>query len=364
MFAFGPCHSMETKMAGKLLSYTALGASAYFTARALRKRRATDFRDKVVLIVGGSRGLGLVMARQLADEGAKLALAARTQADLDRAEAELRERGAEVITIACDIRHEDQAERAVQTVLAHYGQLDVLINNAGIIQTGPIEHMEREDFDDALATHLWGPLATIRAAVPHMRQRGGRIVNVSSIAGKIAVPHLVPYSASKHALVGLSDGLRAELAKDNIRVTTVCPGLMRTGSPPNVFVKGQHKKEYAWFTISDALPLLSMDGERAAAQIIEAARYGDPALTISTQARMLEMANHVVPSLTANFMAFFNRLLPGPTGSEGDRLRTGWESQSPLAPSVLTALSDKETVENNELHGSEPMHQQAHEAGV
>ena len=346
----------------RILSYTALGAGAYFAARALRKRRAIDFRDKVVFIVGGSRGLGLIMARQLADEGAKLALAARTQADLDRAEGELRERGAEVLTIACDIRHEDEAERAVQTVLAHFGQLDVLINNAGVIQTGPIEHMERADFDDALATHLWGPLATIRAAVPHMRHRGGRIVNISSIAGKIAVPHLVPYSTSKHALVGLSDGLRAELRKDNIRVTTVAPGLMRTGSPPNVFVKGQHKKEYAWFTISDAAPVLSIDAERSAAQIIDAARHGDPALTISTPARILEIVNHVVPNITGNFMAFFNWLLPGPTGSEGDQQLTGWESQSALAPSLLTALSDKETVENNELRGPEPLHEQAHEA--
>ena len=346
---------------GKPLAYTALGTGAYFTARAFRKRRAIDFRDKVVLIVGGSRGLGLILARQLADEGARLAIAARTQADLDRAEQELRQRGAEVLSVACDIREEDQAERLVQTVLAHYGQLDVLMNVAGVIQTGPIEHMEREDFDDALATHLWGPLATMRAAIPHMRSHGGgRIVNISSIGGKIAVPHLVPYSTSKHALVGLSDGLRAELAKDNIRVTTVAPGLMRTGSPPNVFVKGQHKKEYAWFTISDASPLLSISAERAAAQIIEACRFGDPALTISTQARILEIANHLVPNITGHAMAIFNWFLPGPTGAEGDRLRTGWESQSALAPSVLTVLSDKETVENNELHG----HEQAREMGA
>jgi NAD(P)-dependent dehydrogenase (short-subunit alcohol dehydrogenase family) len=181
------------------------------------------------------------------------------------------------------------------------------------------------------------------------RHGGGRIVNIASIAGLVAVPHLVPYSASKHALIGLSDGMRAEVAKDNIRVTTVAPGLLRTGSPPNTLMKGQHKKEYAWFTIADANPLLSISAERAAAQIVEACRYGDPALTITTQARILQVVNHTMPSVMANFMAAFARFLPSPTDHSGDRSRTGWESQSPMAPSVLTALSDKATVQNNEL---------------
>jgi short-subunit dehydrogenase len=205
----------------------------------------------------------------------------------------------------------------------------------------------------------------MQAVVPHMRRAGGgRIVNIASIAGLVAVPHLVPYSASKHALIGLSDGMRAELAKDNIRVTTVAPGLLRTGSPPNTFMKGQHKKEYAWFTIADANPLLSMSAERAAAQIVEACRYGDPALTISTQARILQVVNHTMPSIMANLMAAFAHFLPGPTDQSGDRSQTGWESQSPLAPSVLTALSDKATVENNELRVETPINgERANEVG-
>ena len=89
----------------------------------------------------------------------------------------------------------------------------MLVNNAGIIQVGPLEHMTIDDFEEAMATHFWGPLFTILAALPHMRGRGGRrIVNISSIGGKIAVPHLLPYTASKFALTGLSEGLRAELA--------------------------------------------------------------------------------------------------------------------------------------------------------
>src|SRR5947208_13760729 len=116
--------------------------------------------------------------------------------------------------------------------------------------------------------------------------REGRIVNISSIGGRVSIPHLVPYSASKFALVGLSDGLRAELAKDNVIVTTVCPGLMRTGSPRNATFKGRHRAEYAWFAISDSLPVTSMDAGRAARQIVEACRYGEAEVVLSLQAKL------------------------------------------------------------------------------
>src|SRR5437879_7816866 len=121
---------------------------------------------------------------------------------------------------------------------------------------GPIESMNTEYFEEAMLTHFWGPLYSILAVLPEMKaQRRGRIVNISSIGGKISVPHMVPYSASKFALAGLSEGLRAELARHNIVVTTVFPGLMRTGSPVNAMFKGQRPQEYAWFAISDSLPL-------------------------------------------------------------------------------------------------------------
>jgi NAD(P)-dependent dehydrogenase (short-subunit alcohol dehydrogenase family) len=177
-----------------------------------------------------------------------------------------------------------------------------------------------------------------------------RIVNVSSIGGKIAVPHLVPYSASKFALTGLSDGLRAELAAEGIRVTTVCPGLIRTGSPLNAKFKGQHRGEFTWFALFDALPVMSIDAARAARQIIEACRYGDGDLVITPQARLAVVANAVAPSMVAWGMSLFNRLLPGPTNDvEGDQAKSGWQSPSRWAPSVLTRLSDRAAAHNNEL---------------
>lgn len=340
----------------RLATTAALGAGAIFAARKLRAGRRWDFAGRVVVISGGSRGLGLVIARQLADEGARLTVLGRDEDELRRAEQELRGHGADVLALVCDVRERDQVNGAIARTIEHFGRVDVLINNAGIIQVSPLEHLELADFEDAMATHLWASLYTMLAVIPHMKQQGeGRIVNISSIGGKVAVPHLIPYSASKFALVGLSDGMRAELGKDQIYVTTVAPGLMRTGSPPNVFIKGQHQKEYAWFAISDALPGVSIDAERAARKIIEACRYGDPALTITLQAKIVAALNNLTPGLIANVMAIANRLLPSPTSGEGDLLKTGWESQSSVAPSVLTTLSDRATEANNELRGNPPI---------
>src|SRR5262249_17300153 len=163
----------------------------------------------------------------------------------------------------CDVTNQDQVQAAVDAVLARWGRIDVLINNAGTISVGPAETMTAEDYEVAMRTHFWGPLYMTLAVLPGMRQRReGRIVNISSIGGKVSVPDLVPYNASKFALVGLSEGLQAELAKDGIVVTTVCPGLMRTGSPRNALFKGQHRAEYVWFSISDSLPILSMSAEK------------------------------------------------------------------------------------------------------
>src|SRR3954453_8374357 len=265
----------------------ALGAGALLAARALiRQANAYSFRGQVVLITGGSRGLGLLIARELAREGARLAICARDEDELQRAQEELGQM-TEVIAIPCDVSDRQQVEAFVEAAQNHFGQIDVLINNAGIISVGPMDVMTVEDYEQAMRIHFWGPLYAVLAVLPGMRRRGqGRIVNVSSIGGKLSVPHLLPYSASKFALVGLSEGLRAELRKDGIVVTTVCPGLMRTGSPPNATFKGQHRAEYAWFAISDSLPLVSMSAERAARQIIAACKRGDAETVLSLQAQL------------------------------------------------------------------------------
>ncbi len=325
-------------------------AAAFVGARIVRERRAIDFGGRVVVITGGSRGLGLVMARQLAAQGARLVLLARDDRELDRARRLLEEEhGGEVIAIRCDVRRKADVRAAVAQILEQCGAVDVLINNAGVIQVGPLEHMQHEDFENAMATHFWGPLHLMLELMPVMRRRGfGRIVNIGSIGGRVAVPHLAPYSASKFALTGLSDAVRAELAPAGIAVTTVSPGLMRTGSPVNAYVKGQHEAEYAWFAIADALPGFSIAAERAASQILAACAHGDPELTLTLPARSAIMLNDLAPDLMARLMMMVSRLLPGSGGPEGDHSKRGRESESKWAPSWVTALSDRAAVLNNE----------------
>jgi NAD(P)-dependent dehydrogenase (short-subunit alcohol dehydrogenase family) len=328
----------------------AAGVGALMAGRAaFRWWKEYDLREKVVLITGGSRGLGLVMARELVREGSLLAICARDERELGRAREELEQRGARVLALQCDVTQQAQVDRMVSAVQSHYGRVDVLINNAGVIEVGPVEVMTPDDYEEAMKTHFWGPLYTTLAVLPEMRRRrDGRIVNISSIGGKIGIPHLVPYSASKFALVGLSEGLRAELAKDGIVVTTVCPGLMRTGSPRNAVFKGQHRSEYAWFSISDATPLTAMKAERAARQIIAACRRGDAEVVLSIQAQLAVKFHGLFPGLTADALGLLNRLLPAP-GGIGTARALGKESQSELSPSWVTTLSDQAAQQNNEV---------------
>ena len=338
----------------KMLAFAAAGTGALLALRAVaRRRRQLDLNGKTVLITGGSRGLGLVLAREMAKEGAQLALCARDPEELARARTDLLGSGADPFTVPCDVTDRAQVEELIRAARERFGRIDVLINNAGIIQVGPMEEMTLEDYEEAMRTHFWAPLYTTLAVLPGMRERReGRIVNISSIGGKISIPHLLAYSASKFALVGFSEGLRAEAAKDGIAVTTVCPGLMRTGSPRNANFKGQHRAEYAWFSISDALPVTSMSAERAAGQIIAAAKRGDAEVVLTFQAQLAVLFHGLFPGLTADLLGIVNSfLLTGPSSREsiGSRSAKGKDSESSLSSSFLTTLNRSAARRNNEV---------------
>jgi NAD(P)-dependent dehydrogenase (short-subunit alcohol dehydrogenase family) len=306
-------------------------------------------RDKVVVITGGSRGLGLVLARYVCARGGNVALIARDPEELARAKADLAPRGGKALTIQCDLLDTGQIQSAVRQIIDRFSKIDILINNAGIIEVGPLEHLRPEDFDRAMRLHFWAPFELISQIVPEMRiWGGGRIVNISSIGGKIAVPHMASYSASKFALTGLSDAVRAELARDNIHVTTVAPGMMRTGSHVNAKFKGKHDKEFAWFAASAGAPLLSMNANRAARKILAACRRGQPSLTLTFAARAAILGNALFPNLTGYAMKFANWLLPGAGGEEGNKSRAGSQLRR-LTPERLTKLADRATEKNNEV---------------
>jgi NAD(P)-dependent dehydrogenase (short-subunit alcohol dehydrogenase family) len=312
-------------------------------------RNRFTYAGRVVVITGGSRGLGLLLARRLRREGARLALLARNRVELLRATEQLGG-SSHVLPIVCDVSDRGQVEHAIEMVAQHFGRIDVLINNAGIIQVGPLEHMTHADFEQAMNVHFWGALHCTDAVLPHMRRRrGGRVVNIASIGGLIAVPHLAPYAASKFALVGYSDAVRAELAKDGIRVTTVCPGLMRTGSAVHAMFKGKREAEFAWFATLSSAPLLAIRGPKAARKILDAARRGVPRLTITPQARVLALLDRLLPNTVARLVALSTRLLPGPAGVHGDGALPGRDVRPAALPTFVTALGDRAARRNNEL---------------
>ena len=298
------------------VSLLAMGLLATRAAR--RRRRRYSFRNRSVIITGGARGFGFALAHRLAREGAQLSLLARTGADLERALFRLQALGAVVAAFECDVRDERAVRRTVDDVVDLRGRIDVLINNAGVIQMTPFEHAAHHDFADSLQTHFWGPLYAIQACLPHLRETRGRILNITSIGGRVAVPHLIPYCVGKFATVALSEGLHAELARDGIVVTTASPGLMRTGSHRNVIVRGLHKTEARLFGAMSATPVTSMGADRAARMVLDAVRSGRAHVSPGWQARMLETMHALAPELLATLMAVAAvRLLPGAAQDAG-----------------------------------------------
>ena len=248
----------------------------------------------------------------------------------------------------CDLREQDDVTRMIAEVEQRLGPLDVLVNNAGMIQVGPVESLTIADFENAMRTNFWSAVYTTFAVLPSMRRRRGtRIVNVASIGGKIAVPHLLPYSASKFALLGFSEGLRTELAKYGISVTTVVPGLMRTGSPRNVEVKGQHQKEYAWFILADSAPGISMNAVVAARKIVRACASRKGEVVIGVPAKVAAMVAALAPNVVNALMSAGNTFMLPSNGRDGG-VRAGWESESRISRSLLTSLTRQAELANNQ----------------
>src|SRR3954447_20456510 len=185
---------MKRPSAAPLLGVALLAAAATI----LRRRAAADLRDRVVLVTRSSRGLGLALAEEFASHGAKLVLCARTPEPLERARKRLEARGTDVLAVTCDVTQRDQIDALIARANARFGQIDVLVNNAGVITVGPVQTQTLDDFEEAMRVMFWGPLYMTMAVLPEMRARGeGRIVNITSVGGRMSVPHLLPYSSAK-----------------------------------------------------------------------------------------------------------------------------------------------------------------------
>jgi short-subunit dehydrogenase len=180
-------------------------------------------QDKVVLITGASEGIGAACAEVFRLRGARLSLLARSGEKLEQVG------GEEAVRVAGDVTDPAVRARAVEATLERFGGIDVLINNAGVGLYGPSWQAEPDDVRRLMEINFFAPLALVQLVVPHMEARGaGTIVNVGSIAGRVTLPWMTLYSASKYALGSWTDGLRMELKDKGIHTITVCPGYVRT----------------------------------------------------------------------------------------------------------------------------------------
>lgn len=324
-----------------LRAATLLASTAYAARATLRALRRIDVRGKVVVITGGSRGLGLAMARNLAARGAKLALCARNLDELKRVEGELQ---TECFVATCDVTSEDQVKRFLANAERALGPIDVLIANAATIQVGPLSAQTRGDFERAMNEIFWGAYHATMGVLPSMRERGaGRIVHIASFGGKVAVPHLAPYSSAKFALEGFSTGLPAELAKEGIFVTTVSPGLMRTGSHLHAEFKGDAPREFSWFSLGMAIRVGSMDADQAADRIVMALQDGDPELVLGLPAKLASALHGLFPNALGEVMAVVDRFLPADSGSTDTKRGSEVQDEAPGASVIhtLDPVADK-----------------------
>lgn len=330
----------------------AAGAAAFGAAWwLLRTRRRYPVRGKVVLVTGSSRGLGLAMAQRFGERGARVVLTARSVTELDAARTLLLQRRAvspdDVLTIPCDVRDNGQVKAMFREVAETWSPVEVLVNNAGIITVGPMETLALSAYQDAMQTNFFGTVHCTLAALPYMLARGdGAIANIASIGGNVAVPHLLPYSASKFATVGFSQGLTAEVLHKGVRVTTVSPGLLRTGSPLHAIFSGRSAEEYRWFNLSASLPGISRNAYAAAGRVVKAVERGELSFSITPQAAIAARLAQVWPALTMHTLALVNRLLPTPA-HRGEQYAPGKRVQGrDLKP--LTAAGDAAQVLWNE----------------
>ncbi len=304
---------LSTMAAAGFLLKKRSGAATLLGVAALALRlwpTAYSIRGRSVVITGGSRGLGMAIAEQFLKQGANVTLLARDKAELGRAQSMLQERTGRIPSIVpCDMTVPAEVESAFTEAEASYGPIDIVINNAGTIVVGPFASMDSADFSALLELQLHAVVNVTQNLLKRWKTTGGRIANICSIGGKIAVPHMSTYCAAKFALAGLSQTLASELRRDRIIVTTVFPGLMRTGSPIQAVIKGDHESEYAWFALGDSVPGLSVSAEYAAKRILEAVRNGDNELVFPSTMKLAALAQSQFPELFALAMqtaaAFF-----------------------------------------------------------
>jgi NAD(P)-dependent dehydrogenase (short-subunit alcohol dehydrogenase family) len=325
----------------------------------VRARRRLHLRGRVAIVTGGTRGLGLLIAEELGRRGMKVAICGRTPEAVVEAAERLRRRGVPVIAWACDLGERAQADAFVERVALAWGRIDVLVNNAGVIHVEPAQSLTLDGLEEVMRSNFWSAANMTFAALPFLMEHPGRarIGNVTSLGGRIAVPHLLGYSVSKFAMLGLSEGLAAELHRSGVLVTSILPSVMRTGSHQNAEYAGDPEREMEWFSLG-MRPLLSVDAHRAALRIVDAIEHGDPLLHVGVASAVATRLHGLAPRLFTELMRVVNRALPAPD-DHPKAARRGRDIDTPLQGSKRLEAADQAARENNEappLHARHARH--------
>ncbi len=201
----------------------------------------SDFQGKVVVVTGSTRGIGAEIARQFAHRGASVVVSGRNQEKLQEMERELKEIGVPVLAVAADVGKADQAQNLIQQAIQTFGRVDVLVNNAGITRDNLLMRMKEEEWDQVIETNLKGTFNCIKAVTRQMmKQRSGRIINITSVVGQMGNAGQANYAASKAGIIGLTKSVAKELASRNITCNAVAPGFIETDMTA---VLGENVKE-------------------------------------------------------------------------------------------------------------------------
>ncbi|MBI4386478.1 MAG: SDR family oxidoreductase [Elusimicrobia bacterium] len=247
-----------------------------------------QLKDRVVLVTGASSGIGWETALAFGAQGCRVALAARRAEKLRELGDLLRARGAQTLEIACDVQDASQVKRAFEATIQKWGRLDVLINNAGILEHAHFERQPLSSMEEILKTNLFGALYAVREAIARMRRQGeGHIVNVASIAGLMGLPYMAVYCASKFALVGLTESLRREFYGSGITLTAFCPGMVDTSMVSGIMRDSKLRRS----------PTIKTP-QAVAQKIVQATRRRSPEIIYGDIPGALIKTSHFLPGLT------------------------------------------------------------------
>lgn len=243
----------------------------------------------IVVITGATSGIGRETAREFAATGATVVIAGRRKDRLQELVGEIETKGGQALAVPTDVSDQSQVEELINTAIRHFGRVDVLVNNAGVAIASRFEQMALEDFRRLMDVNFWGAVYACRAVVPQMRkQRGGVILNVSSIFGKRGMPFETAYCASKFALAGFSEALRAELMSENIDVCTIFPGAVET----EIFDAAANNTGLELPGFVPKFPAKQM-----AKLIVQTARFPQAEVIAAIDAQAINLTRTVVPTL-------------------------------------------------------------------